>query len=89
MTESRRFKVVLERDPNESVWVTYVPSLNHLSTFGTTREDALEQTREAILGYFGAAAKEHLTVPPRMRNLSSSSSWSRWRDAGRRGRFIA
>ena len=63
MPDSRRFKVPLEWDPTESVWVTYVPALNHLSTFGTTREDALEQTREAILGYFEAAAKEQLPVP--------------------------
>jgi predicted RNase H-like HicB family nuclease len=60
--ETYRFKVLLEWDPDESVWVTYVPALNHLSTFGETREEALEQTREAILGYFEAAAKESLPL---------------------------
>lgn len=59
----RRFKVLIEWDPDESVWVTYVPSLNHLSTFGETKEDALAQTREAILGYIEAAEQEHLPLP--------------------------
>ena len=60
---TRRFKVVLEWDPEESVWVTYVPALNHLSTFGETREEALNQTREAIEGYLEVAASEQLSVP--------------------------
>jgi predicted RNase H-like HicB family nuclease len=60
---SRRFKVVLEWDPDESVWVTYVPALNHLSTFGETRADALAQTREAILGYLEVAGIERIAVP--------------------------
>ena len=38
--------------------MTYVPVLGHLSTYGDTREEALAQTREAILGYLEAAAKE-------------------------------
>jgi predicted RNase H-like HicB family nuclease len=41
-----RFKVLVEWDPEDHVWVTLVPSLDHLSTFGETREEALEQTRE-------------------------------------------
>jgi antitoxin HicB len=60
---SRRFKVVLEWDPEDSVWVTYVPALNHLSTHGQTRDEALEQTREAILGYLEAAAAASIPVP--------------------------
>jgi predicted RNase H-like HicB family nuclease len=60
---SRRFKVLLEWDAEDSVWVTYVPALNHLSTFGETREKALDQTREAILGYIEAAAIEGISVP--------------------------
>ena len=59
----RRFKVVLEWDHDESVWVTYVPALNHLSTFGETRDEAMEQTREAILGYLEVAAAERIPVP--------------------------
>lgn len=56
MTE--HFYVLLEWDPEASVWVTYVPTLNGLSTFGETREEALAETREAILGYLEAAKKE-------------------------------
>jgi predicted RNase H-like HicB family nuclease len=60
---TRRFRVLLEWDPIAHVWVTLVPSLATLSTYGETREEALEQTREAILGYLEAAAKEGLSVP--------------------------
>lgn len=60
---TRRFQVVLEWDPDDSIWVSYVPALNHLSTYGATKDEALDQTREAILGYLEAAEKEHLDVP--------------------------
>jgi predicted RNase H-like HicB family nuclease len=59
---TRQFQVMLEWDDEVQVWVTYVPSLNFLSTYGATREDALAQTREAIAGYFEAAAKEGVSV---------------------------
>ena len=55
---NRSFQVVLEWDSGDKVWVTYVPALDFLSTFGETREEALANTREAILGYLEAAAKE-------------------------------
>ena len=60
---TRRFQVLLEWDPSARVWVTFVPSLGSLSTYGETREEALEQTREAILGYLEAASKEGLPAP--------------------------
>ncbi len=60
---TRSFKVLLEWDADSEVWVTYVPALNHLSTFGESREEAIEHTKEAILGYLEAAAKEGITVP--------------------------
>lgn len=60
---ARRFKVLLEWDGEDKVWVTYVPGLNHLSTFGATREEALEHTREAVLGYLEAAEKEGIPIP--------------------------
>ncbi|MEW6048760.1 MAG: type II toxin-antitoxin system HicB family antitoxin [Bacillota bacterium] len=59
----RQFRVLLEWDPDDRVWVTYVPDLDWLSTYGETKEQALEQTREAILGYIEAAAKEGLSLP--------------------------
>lgn len=60
---SRRFTVLVEWDPDDRVWVTYVPTLGYISTYGETRQEALEQTREAIIGYLEAAAKEGLSVP--------------------------
>jgi len=56
--------VLIERDPDENVWVTYVPTLGQLSTYGDTRAEALEQTREAITGYLEAAARDGIPVPP-------------------------
>jgi predicted RNase H-like HicB family nuclease len=60
---NHRYQVLVEWDPDAHTWVTLVPSLGSLSTHGETREQALEQTREAILGYLEAAAKEGLSLP--------------------------
>ena len=60
---ARRFKVLLEFDPDDKVWVTYVPALDNISTFGETREEALELTRELVLGYIEAAEKVGIPVP--------------------------
>jgi len=59
----RRFDVLIERDHEQGSWVTYVPTLDWLSTFGDTREEALEHTQEAILGYLEAASKEGIAAP--------------------------
>lgn len=59
----RRFKVVLEWDAEDAVWVTYVPALNFLSTFADSREEALAQTREAIEGYLETAQMEGIALP--------------------------
>ncbi|MHB8351071.1 MAG: type II toxin-antitoxin system HicB family antitoxin [Vulcanimicrobiaceae bacterium] len=61
---ARQFQVFLEYDPNERAWVTCVPALDHLSTFGPTREEALASTREAIRGYLEAAKIEGIRIPP-------------------------
>jgi len=61
--ELHHYHVLLEWDPEADAWVTYVPSLNHLSTFGESKEEALENTREAILGYLEAAEKEGIRLP--------------------------
>ena len=39
-----------------------MPALSYLSTYGDSRDDALEKTREAIIGYLEASAKEGITV---------------------------
>lgn len=59
---AREFQVVVEHDPVENAWVTYVPALDHLSTFGQTRDEALANTREAILGYLEAADIEGISI---------------------------
>jgi len=59
----QHFPVVLEWDSEADMWVTYVPTLNGLSTFGETKEEALHNTREAIQGYLEAAEKEGIPVP--------------------------
>ena len=58
----KQFQILLEWDSDDDVWVTYVPALDHLSSYGDTREEALRHTREAILGYLEAAEREGLTV---------------------------
>lgn len=60
---ARRFQVEIEWDPEDRVWVTYVPALGHLSTYGETREEALAQTRDAVLGYLETAAASDVPVP--------------------------
>ena len=61
--KTRVFQVFVEYDPADQAWVTYVPALGHISTFGATRKEALGNTREAILGYIEAAAKEGIPLP--------------------------
>ncbi|MEZ4522033.1 MAG: type II toxin-antitoxin system HicB family antitoxin [Thermomicrobiales bacterium] len=58
-----KYQVLLEWDPDEAVWVTYVPALDYLSTYGETREESLANTREAILGYVEAAEHEGIAIP--------------------------
>jgi predicted RNase H-like HicB family nuclease len=63
MMESRNFLVLVEHDSDSGQWVTHVPALNGLSTCGETREEALAETEEAIIGYLEAAAREGIPVP--------------------------
>ncbi|MCL4543078.1 MAG: type II toxin-antitoxin system HicB family antitoxin [Chloroflexi bacterium] len=63
MREHFHYNVLLEWDADDHVWVSYVPDLDYLSTFGETREEAIAHTREAILGYLEAARKEGIPVP--------------------------
>lgn len=61
---TKRYNILLTWDPTDRVWVSYVPTLEWISTFGETREEAIKRTREAVLGYLEAAAKEGLDIPP-------------------------
>ena len=57
----REFDVILERDGD--TWVSYVPRLNDLSTYGDSRDDVIAYTEEAIRGYLKALEKEKLPLP--------------------------
>jgi len=59
---TQHYQVWLEWDSESDAWVTYVPALNGLSTFGETKDEALANTREAIQGYLEAADKEGIPV---------------------------
>jgi predicted RNase H-like HicB family nuclease len=56
------YQVLIALDPESRLWVTQVPAID-LSTYGETRDQAIEATREAILGYLEAAEKEGLPLP--------------------------
>ena len=60
---ARHFNVLLTWDDDDKVWVTFVPSLGLISTFGETREEALANTKEAIIGYIEASEREGIEVP--------------------------
>lgn len=48
----------------DGVWIAEVPSLPGCSTFGETREHALERVREAIDVYIEALEEDGLPIPP-------------------------
>ena len=58
------FVVILEHDKAEDCWVTFVPALDDISTWGKTRQEALKNTKEAIIGYLEALKVEGLPLPP-------------------------
>jgi predicted RNase H-like HicB family nuclease len=55
--------VQMEWDEETEAWVTHVPELNNISTFGKTQEEALRRTRELVLGYIDTMQDLHLRVP--------------------------
>lgn len=63
LTGEMQFSIRAEWDEQEQVWVTYVPALGGISTFGDTIEEALRRTKEAVLGYLEAAEKEGIALP--------------------------
>ncbi len=70
--KSYTFKVVLERDrwpdePDEkAVWRAYVPALEHrgASTWGYTREEALQNLQEILQAIVEEMKKEGQAIPP-------------------------
>ena len=58
--DSMLFSVIVEQSGGD--FVTFVPALDFSSTFGATRDEALERTRELIVGYLKAAAIEGIDL---------------------------
>ncbi len=55
-------QVLLYKDEDE-VWIVECPSLKGCVSQGKTREEALSNIREAILGYIAALEQDGLSVP--------------------------
>jgi len=48
----------------DNYWVVECPSLPGCISQGKTKEEAVENIREAIQGYVAVLEEDHLTVPP-------------------------
>lgn len=55
--------VEVEKDRRAGAYVTYVPSLGNLSTFGETLEQAVEHTRDLLLTYIVSMDDDGLPLP--------------------------
>ena len=57
-----QIRILFDWDTEERVWVSHVPELGDISTYGDTLEEAVSQTREAILGYLETAAEQRISL---------------------------
>jgi predicted RNase H-like HicB family nuclease len=55
--------VHMEWDAESGAWVTHVPELNGIGTFGETQEEALENTRDMVVAYQQSAEGLQLPIP--------------------------
>ena len=46
-----KYRIIIERDPEEGVYIASVPSLPGCHTFGRTIEEAIDMAKEAIEAY--------------------------------------
>jgi antitoxin HicB len=58
-----KFRVVLQRD-EDGVFVAEVPNLPGCISQGTTRQQALDNIREAIAGYLESLRQHGEPIPP-------------------------
>ncbi len=63
MAMDLKFRVVVEQD-EDGVFVACCPSLPGCVSQGTTRQDVLENIREAIGGYLESLKKHGEPIPP-------------------------
>ncbi|MCZ2079027.1 MAG: type II toxin-antitoxin system HicB family antitoxin [Bryobacteraceae bacterium] len=64
----------IEWDGDTKNWVTYVPELNNISTFGQTELEALDNTAEMIMGFIEASERQGLRLPLSERELAKIRS---------------
>lgn len=60
---TKRFRVLLEWDATEKVYVATAPALPGCVSQGATREQTLERIQEAIEGYLEVLQAEGLPLP--------------------------
>jgi predicted RNase H-like HicB family nuclease len=58
-----RLKVKIEWDPESRQFVTFVPELGNISTYGPTEEAALDATADMLLGFIDVAQQEGVALP--------------------------
>ncbi len=56
-------RIEVEKDVDTNSYVTYVPALGNLSTFGETLEAALDHTRDMLLTYIISMDDDGLALP--------------------------
>ncbi len=61
--KTRRFKVLLEWDADDRVWVAIVPSLGNLAALGETKAAVLANVERAIADHLASAASAGNPVP--------------------------
>lgn len=54
---------MLEPDPDEGGYVVHCPALPGCYSQGDTRDEAIENIREAIEAYLESLKKDHLPIP--------------------------
>jgi antitoxin HicB len=59
----RKFKVIIEHDEDEGGYTVTVPALPGCITEGDTVEDALENAKEAIMGFLEALRIQGKQLP--------------------------
>ena len=57
------YKIVLEPDPDDDGYVVHCPVLPGCYSQGDTREEAIENIREAIQAYIESLRKDRLPIP--------------------------
>ncbi len=57
------YKIILEPDPEDGGYLVHCPALPGCYSQGDTKEEAIENIREAIEAYIGSLKKDNLPLP--------------------------